>query len=336
MRCPAIGGASTEFRPLRKQVRPNVKFSLFMPAILKFFLSSLLICFSNPNSVSATNSLIELIPDAEGGWIKSEATEIYNRKTLFDYIDGGAELYLAYDFQQLVVQRYLPELKDTLKEKSIMIEIWQMNSSADAYGIFSFDLEGESVKIGQRGIYSDGLLRFWKDKFFVRILGLGKDLKEIILKLGNKIDRKIKKEGKLPQLVSKIPSDSLIPGSVHFFHKQIILKNLYFFSDQDILNLNEKTDCVLADFTLGKDSLKLLLIQYPDTIKAQEAQENLKKFYLKNKSSIEDRMFEIKEKKLPGIDLEGNYLIVVFEGKDRENILWLLNSTKNSLDLREQ
>lgn len=307
-----------------------------MLALIKILLCSLLISLSNSDTIFVTDNLTGLLPNTVKGWIKSEAPEIYNRKNLFDYINGGAELYLAYDFQQLVVQRYLPELKDSLKEKSITVEIWQMNSSADAYGIFSFDEEGEEVRIGQSGIYSDGLLRFWKDKFFVRILGLGEDLEEIILKLGSKINKRIKKEGKPPELVSQIPSDSLVPGSVHFFHKQIILKNLYFFSDQNVLNLDSETDCILADFRLGKDRLKLLLVQYPDTTKAKSAQAGLERLYLKNKSSADGRIFGTKEKKLLGMDLEGNYLIVVLEGKDRKDILWLLNSTKRSLDLRKQ
>ncbi len=307
-----------------------------MPAFFKILLFSLLIYFSITDISFAQDSLTELLPNSVDGWKKSEAPQIYDRKNLFDYIDGGAELYLAYDFQQLVVQRYSPELKDSLKERSITVEIWQMNSSADAYGIFSFDQEGGGVDIGQEGVHSDGLLRFWKDKFFVKIMGLGEDLKEIILKLGNKIDKKIKKEGKLPQLVSKIPQDSLVPGSVHFFHKQIILKNLCFFPNQKVLNLDRETDCILADFKLGKDRLKLLLIQYPDTAKAKEVEDSLKEVYSQNNFSTDNNIFKTKEEKLLGMDLEENYLILIFEGEEKNNILWLLESTKSSLVLRKQ
>lgn len=307
-----------------------------MPAFIKILLSSLLICLSQPDTVFVTDNLTELLPDTVEEWDKSETPELYNRKNLFDYINGGAELYLAYDFHQLLVQKYVPEFEDSLGEKSITVEIWQMNSSADAYGIFSFDQEGDEIKMGQRGVYSDGFLRFWKDKFFVRILGLGKDLKEIILKLGSQIDKKIKKEDKPPELVSKIPSDSLISGSVHFFHRQIILKNLYFFSDQNVLNLDRETDCLLADFRLDKYRLKLLLIQYPDTTIAKEVEDSLKEIHLQNKSSTDDNIFKTKEGKLLGMDSQGNYLILVFEGRDEKNILWLLDSTKSSLNWSKQ
>ena len=307
-----------------------------MPAFIKILLSSLLICLSQPDTVFVTDNLTGLLPDTVEGWDKSETPELYNRKNLFDYINGGAELYLAYDFHQLLVQKYVPEFEDSLGEKSITVEIWQMNSSADAYGIFSFDQEGDEIKMGQGGVYSDGFLRFWKDKFFVRILGLGKDLKEIILKLGSQIDKKIKKEGKPPELVSKIPSDSLISGSIHFFHRQIILKNLYFFSDQNVLNLDRETDCLLADFRMDKYRLKLLLIQYPDTTIAKEVEDSLKEICLQNKSSTDDNIFKTKEEKLLGMDSQGNYLILVFEGRDEKNILWLLDSTKSSLNWSKQ
>ncbi len=307
-----------------------------MPASFKILLSPFLICFFVNLNAFAKDSLTELLPRSLDGWKKSETTEMYNRKNLFDYINGGAELYLAYDFEKLVVQTYTPEQQDSVNEISITVEIWQTNSSADAYGIFSFDQEEEEVTIGQSGIYSDGLLRFWKNNFFVRILGLDEDAKEIILKLGSGIDKKIKQQGKLPQLVSQIPSDSLIPGSIHFFHKQIILNNLYFLSDQNILSLNEQTNCVLAELRLGKTRLKLLVIQYPDTVKAQEAQESFKRFYLRDKSSVEGGIFETKEKKVLGMDLEDNYFILVFEGKDKKSILWLLNSAKSSLSENEQ
>ena len=307
-----------------------------MPTIFKILLFSFLICFFIFDIAFPQDSLTVLLPNSVEGWTQSEAPAVYDRKDLFDYIDGGAELYLAYDFQHLVVQGYMPEKEDSLRENSIMAEIWQMNSSADAYGIYSFDLEGKKVAIGQMGAYSDGLLRFWKDRFFVRILGLEDNLKEIILKLGSKIDKSIKKDGEPPQLVSRIPSDSLVPGSVHFFHKQIILKNFYFFPDQNVLNLDEETDCVLADFAVSKDSLKLLLIQYPDTTMAENTEDSLKRIYLLNQSSIDDNIFKTKEEKLLGMDSVGNYLIVVFEGKERGNIVWLLSSTRSCLTWNEQ
>jgi len=46
------------------------------------------------------------LPIGVEGW-RWDGKEIkYNTRTLFDYIDGAAELYLAYGFQNLTVRRF--------------------------------------------------------------------------------------------------------------------------------------------------------------------------------------------------------------------------------------
>jgi len=297
---------------------------------LKTLLFIFLICFPSLKVTLGADNLTRLLPDTPKGWIKSESPQTYNRQNLFDYIDGGAEVYLAYDFRLLVIQKYIPKIQDSLEKNSITVEIWQMSTSADAYGIFSLDQQGEKTEIGQMGVYSDGLLRFWKDVFFVKILEVTGDSKDIILKLGSQIDKKINKVGKLPPLVSRIPSDNLIPSSVHYFHKQINLNNIYYFSDQNVLNLNMETNCASADFKLDDEKLKLLLIHYPDTITAFRAEENMKSVYLEKESPSEREIFKTKDGKLVGMDVIKNHLILIFEGKEKKNVISLLNLVKTS------
>lgn len=323
--------ATTAFLWLEKGLDKNYSddYSHFMKE--KFLFSSLVIILWAINLNCAQENPTNLLPERKDGWVTSGKPEIYDRKNLFDYMDGGAELYLAYDFQRLVVQRYLPDFADSVRKNPLTVEIYQMNSSPDAYGLFSFDQEGEMVQLGQKGVYGYGLLRFWKGRFLVRILGSQNNLKETILKFGLEIDQKIKTEGKLPELLSKIPKDNQIPNSDHFFNKQILLNNLYFLSDKNILNLSDETDCLLADFKLDEQILKLLLIEYPDSKKANNAYENFNKFYLKNEASEKNKIIEIEEGKLVGMDLEKNYLLLVFEGKDKKITLQLFDSAKSSL-----
>lgn len=308
-----------------------------MKSKLKILFSTLMLLSLTINLNCAQEIPTDLLPEGKDGWVKSAKSagsigpEIYDRKNLFDYIDGGAEFYLAYDFQKLAVQQYSSNTQDPAGKKSITVEIYQMNSSPDAYGLFSFDQEGEKVDLGQKGVYGYGLLKFCKDRFLVRILGFPPDLKETILKFGAEIDQKIKTEGEPPELLSRVPKDNLIPNSDHFFHKQILLNNLYFLSDKNILNLSDKTDCLLADFKFDEQILKLLLIKYPDPKNAENAYESFNKSYLKNEASEKNKIIEIEEGKLVGLDLQNNYLLLVFEGKDKRIALQLLDLVKNSL-----
>lgn len=260
------------------------------------------------------NQLESLLPQKAKGFEKSELAKSFDRKNLYDYLDGGAELYLAYDFQNLLVQDY------KAGEKSITVEVYSTGTSQDAFGIYSLDQEGENIQIGDRANYGSGLLKFWKGNYFVRITDMnGNDHnKEAILELGNDIDGKMKMKGLEPKLLSKLPSEGLIPNSQRFFHKQIILNNLYFLSTENLLNLNESTSVVMGDYLLGKMSLKLLLVSYPDTSSAKSAFVNFCTKYLRVASSGNRVIQKIEEGKFVGAELEKNYLWLTFESKDEK------------------
>jgi hypothetical protein len=67
------------------------------------------------------------LPTEVEGW-KWDGKEMkYNSRTLFEYIDGAAELYLAYGFQNLTVRRF-----EKSNQPPITIELYEMASSEDA------------------------------------------------------------------------------------------------------------------------------------------------------------------------------------------------------------
>jgi hypothetical protein len=59
-------------------------------------------------------------------------------------MNGSAELYLAYDFQNLRVRRY-----EKPNQPPITLEFYDMASSENAYGVFSFERQDEAAGIGQ-------------------------------------------------------------------------------------------------------------------------------------------------------------------------------------------
>src|SRR5512137_2355280 len=122
------------------------------------------------------------LPAEVEGWKWDGKDMRYNSRTLFDYIDGAAELYLAYGFQNLTVHRF-----EKSSQPAVTVELYEMASSEDAYGVFSFERQDEAVEIGQGSEFGGGLLRFWKGKYFVSIYadGEGKGVESALLKMGN-------------------------------------------------------------------------------------------------------------------------------------------------------
>lgn len=278
------------------------------------------------NPRSEKTELQNLPPSIDKGW-KAEEPRIFARGTLFDYMNGGAELYLSYDLERLLVQEY------SSGENSILVEICEMESSEDAFGLFSLNRQDETLSMGQGASYGFGVLALWKDRYFAKIIDLeGRDVnKDLILSLGKEIAEKIKNEGKKPELLKRIPKENLLDQSLRYFHQEIILNNLYFLSKEDILNLSEKTDAILANYRSDNESLRLLLIQYPDTVESRSAFESFNENHLKTAMSSLSNLQRVGENLFTGAELKDRYLIVVLEGSTRESVKELLTATRESL-----
>src|SRR4030043_1085314 len=150
------------------------------------------------------------LPSEAAGWQWDEKEMKYNSRTLFDYIDGTAELYLAYGFQSLTVRRF-----EKSKQPPITVELYEMASSEDAYGVFSFERQDEAVGIGQGSEFGGGLLRFWKGNCFVSIYadGEGMEVESAILTMGRAAANSIQATGPAPKLVTFIPGKD--PGNAY-------------------------------------------------------------------------------------------------------------------------
>jgi len=157
------------------------------------------------------------------------------------------------------------------------------------------------------------------------------EAKEMTIKMGEEISEKIKKRGELPPLLSFLPEKGFVPKSDRYFHKITILNHLYFLANKNILNLSEKTNAVLSDFKLDGEVLKLLLIEYPDTLQAKKSFSDFNLLYLKKQSMDKRNIVKVEEGKFVGVELNDKYLCLVFESDDVNLINSLLDSVKNKL-----
>jgi hypothetical protein len=255
--------------------------NLILAVIILFPVSGVTGRSENPGDVKAIAQ--RLLPKTVSGWTDGVKDRSYTRDTLFQYMDGGAEVYLAYDFQSLLVREYVRASAPT-----IFAEVYQMSASREAYGIFSHDPNGEDLEMGQDGLYGTGLLRFWKDRFFVRVLAdrESKETRQAILSLGKGVTEGIPRTGERPYLLRCLPPTGLLRGPVPYFHKQISLDLQYYLADSNILNLSERTKVVLGRYKMNGNKVRLLICRYPDLKEAKAA------FAMFSKAYFSDRMVE--------------------------------------------
>ncbi len=172
------------------------------------------------------------------GWSRDGAPRAYRGEGLYEYINGGAEIYHEYGFRQVVVQDFKRE-----DGRSISVEIFEMEDSSSAYGIFTFKTnpEDKEISLGSDGLLSDYYLNFWKARYLVTLTGFDENEETIrgLQNIAHSIDRKIEADGNRPSLVSALPEEGLERASLKYFEGNLGLHNSYPFFTEDVFRLKE-------------------------------------------------------------------------------------------------
>jgi hypothetical protein len=155
------------------------------------------------------------------GWKQSSEVLVYSPEKLFDYINGGADLYLKYDFQELRVAEYQGE-----NEASIMVEVYRHKTPTDAFGIYSQERLSNAnyLPIGAQGYQEEGVFNFVAAQYYVKISSAnmeGKDEK-VLQELARKIAGNLGASGGLPVLLSAFPEEGKRKNSERYIAQNFL------------------------------------------------------------------------------------------------------------------
>jgi hypothetical protein len=275
-------------------------------------------------------ALGKALPQEISGWQKSRDDQVFNREDIFDYLDGAGELYLAFDFQFVFVREYAKA-----EAPAIVVEIYRMSTSADAYGIFTQDSDGQAVRVGQEALYGAGLLRFWKDDVFIRIMADREtpEARDVIMKLGATIDAAVPGAGPKPEILGRLPVEDLEPPTVRFFHTVISLNSFYFMSNANILNLSPETQVAMARYDKDNARGTLILVEYPSEEKAYSAHGRFIEMYLLQRFAPGKKFppVELENKKYAGAVRAGRFLAIAVEADNKATAEDLLKRASANL-----
>jgi len=275
------------------------------------------------SSGGPVNAEAQSMPIQIGEWKADGKDQVFDRETIFKYIDGGAELYLAYDFHQVFSRKFTGP-----GNSEIVLDIYDMGTASDAFGIFTSEREDEDANIGQGSEFGGGLLRFWKGCKFVSILnnGSSENADQAVIELGKAVDQALPAAGSEPDLLKCLPQENLDKKKTRFFHHSLLLDKHYFVANENILNLGPKTDCVLAEYPLNsEDFLILLVVRYESHTQAKVAYDKFNKIYM---PEAKDGLAQMENKKWTMAILDRNLVRIVFEAPDKQKAIDLQKAVK--------
>lgn len=181
-----------------------------------FFLLFALTC----GALSAEENVPEYLPqDLEfREWMWSETPALYIGGGLFGYINGGAEIFHEYNFEELWLARYSDG-----GEGEITLEVYRMKTPEEAFGIFSVKRSGQeknSPKISSINWVTAAQINLAKGPFYVNITAFDTPA-GILEDFAGFVEAKIKGESAIPPLLSLFPRSHQAPNSGRFIQGQL-------------------------------------------------------------------------------------------------------------------
>ena len=215
------------------------------------------------------------------GWKQYGEIQIYSRTNLYDYINGGADLYLKYDFQELKVAEYQNDRK-----AFVAIEVYRHKTPVHAFGIYSQERLSDAnyLEVGAQGYSEKGVLNFLTADCYVKMssVDVGPDDQAVLLAFAKKVVENLGEKGSLPSILSAFPREGEKKNSEKFISREF-LGYAFFHS------------AFTADYELSGKKFKLFVIEGTD----QKDSRNMIQEYLKHTGNlltkVEEGRYQLKD-----------------------------------------
>lgn len=160
---------------------------------------------------------------AARGWRIAEPVRVFSPDTLYEEIDGEAELFLPYSFRALRVAILSPADRPAAQAR---VEIYRHGSSRDAYGVYSqYRFPGQrTARIdSSEAILSDVSVDFFRGPAFVRIRASARETpRDDLERLGRDLCALLPGSGEFPWEAEALRIPGAAEGPV-VFHRRALL-----------------------------------------------------------------------------------------------------------------
>ena len=299
------------------------------------------------------------LPETVGVWNRSESFKTIDSTNIFKYMNGAGELYLGYRFDHLEVFDYTSE-----NQEHILVELYFMETTDDAFGLLSLDWGGEPVSLDglpadspnrslasqTRALYGAGLLRIWSNNLYIRVMAFRESpaSRQAVLSLGKAItaNRKTSPEPELLKyLAPHIDSAwKLRRDRLSFFRSYLALNSIYYLSHENILDFDLATEAVMAPYEHisragDRTRSQFLLVKYENLERTRKALNHFHDAYLPeyrkeiaaDSAANSPNLFKLEDGWM-AYKLLGKYIAIVFECPDQESARVIIQ--KNEANLR--
>jgi len=206
------------------------------------------------------------------GWQKDASPQRFEKNDLYGHINGGAELFLEFGFEELLVQRYVNG------KEEIDLELYLMDSPEAALGIYLMKCGRETPVEGlsDRNTGDNFQFTIVKGNYFVQVNSFTGEatLLPTMVALARQTLATIS-ENDTVTILENLPKENLVIGSERIVRGPYSLQPIFTFGQGDVLQMKGKIFGVTANYKDAYDSVySLINILYPDLKSSRKAFDN--------------------------------------------------------------
>ncbi len=137
------------------------------------------------------------------GWVRDGKVRVFSHDELWEYIDGGADVYLDYGFRKVAAV----DMKNG--SRTITLDIYDMKKLEGAFGMYARERSPgyKFIKIGAEGYREGVALNFYQSRYYVKLTAFSDDAvtRKALTRLAGVVSKNIGSGKKPPALLSLFP-----------------------------------------------------------------------------------------------------------------------------------
>jgi hypothetical protein len=233
-----------KFKERNKMIRYSILSGLTV------FVLSLVACGGGSQNPS-DGTLAQYFPDRTGNEGLEKVSEIrtFVGDSLWEYIDGGAELYHTYGFVKVSTADY------RASDVELVLDLYEFKTPEGAYGLYSMlrPDNPDLVQLGVVGFFTGASLDFVKGNILARVIGFDETpaTGEAIPSLAT-------------QVVSLLPGTTDRPAMFALFPQEGAIANTDKLIGEAFLGQAFLKMVYTRDYVIGSDTLTLFVLNDPD------------------------------------------------------------------------
>ncbi len=260
----------------------------------------------------------KLFPEFKDWKLKIEET-VYVPENLWELINGAAEIYLAYEFQDLHIGEYTND-----DNEMIRVELYRHGNPENTFGIYSAERmsDYQFITVGIEGYTSFGALNFFTGNYYVKMIwsGTGDPDERTLIELAEGIDKSLDQANMWPDMLNFFPKLNRIPKSEGY-------------SNENFLGYSYLHSAFTARYQVDDKEFTLFIIQLKSN---DEVIQTIDKYFNTINYNVQgtagaDYLVDDPFNGKIGIGIKGNHLFGIYNIDDKQLINKYLDLLRNKI-----